>query len=457
MAKRRRPEAEASGGEETAPQAAAARPERQTSSSSSSSSSKRVVDASLIRNKARRAAAREKQRQQRKLEKRARRRERQRRERRGGNLTPKPIPRTIEAMRRPDDSIVSENDVEAAEAEEADEFAAVFRGEKQPKLFITTSKRPSARFYDFLKEMLLILPGAFYYKVRLPLKSHAAHFESQQHQQQKQQQCFRAECLHGTSKVKRLQTSVKTVCAAAIAGGFSAVLLFKEKMGKPHGLYICHVPGAAAAVIAAAAAAVAGVDAAAAAVVAAAAAGSGLARTAGAAAGALTNVVLAQDLPGGASSSTHTPELLLNNFTTSLGRRVARLIGSLFPITPQFTGRRLITFHNQRDFIFFRHHRYIFRPKKRLRPPLDLSGDQQQQQQQQQRQQEEEGEASEEEGGGGRLQPIDPKIGTALQEIGPRFTMKLMWLHAGVFNTKEGLYEFVWRPDLKVDRKRMLI
>ena len=46
----------------------------------------------------------------------------------------------------------------------------------------------------------------------------------------------------------------------------------------------------------------------------------------------LSNVVLAQDIAGGASTSTHTPELLLNNFKTSLGRRVARLLGSLFPI-----------------------------------------------------------------------------------------------------------------------------
>ena len=35
---------------------------------------------------------------------------------------------------------VPDNDAETAEAEEADEFAAVFRGERTPKLFITTSK-----------------------------------------------------------------------------------------------------------------------------------------------------------------------------------------------------------------------------------------------------------------------------------------------------------------------------
>lgn len=34
------------------------------------------------------------------------------------------------------------------------------------------------------------------------------------------------------------------------------------------------------------------------------------------------------------------------------------MIQALFPQDPEFKGRRVVTFHNQRDFIFFRHHRY---------------------------------------------------------------------------------------------------
>lgn len=37
----------------------------------------------------------------------------------------------------------------------------------------------------------------------------------------------------------------------------------------------------------------------------------------------------------------------------------SRLIQSLFPQSPNFRGRRVVTFHNQRDFIFFRHHRWV--------------------------------------------------------------------------------------------------
>ena len=36
------------------------------------------------------------------------------------------------------------------------------------------------------------------------------------------------------------------------------------------------------------------------------------------------------------------------------------MFASLFPQMPEFGGRRVVTFHNQRYFIFFRHHRYIF-------------------------------------------------------------------------------------------------
>ena len=50
----------------------------------------------------------------------------------------------------------------------------------------------------------------------------------------------------------------------------------------------------------------------------------------------------------------HKPELILNRFNTRLGNRIGRLLASLYPQAPQFRGRQVATFHNQRDFIFFR-------------------------------------------------------------------------------------------------------
>jgi ribosome production factor 1 len=33
------------------------------------------------------------------------------------------------------------------------------------------------------------------------------------------------------------------------------------------------------------------------------------------------------------------------------------MLASLFHYEPEFVGKRAVTFHNQRDYIFFRHHR----------------------------------------------------------------------------------------------------
>ena len=55
--------------------------------------------------------------------------------------------------------------------------------------------------------------------------------------------------------------------------------------------------------------------------------------------------------------SVHRPEVILNGFTTRLGHTVARMLAALFHYEPQFHGKRAVTFHCQRDYIFFRHHR----------------------------------------------------------------------------------------------------
>jgi ribosome production factor 1 len=53
----------------------------------------------------------------------------------------------------------------------------------------------------------------------------------------------------------------------------------------------------------------------------------------------------------------HKPELILNGFTTRLGLRVSRAFTALFPQDPEFTGRKVVTFHCQRDYVFVRQHR----------------------------------------------------------------------------------------------------
>jgi len=69
--------------------------------------------------------------------------------------------------------------------------------------------------------------------------------------------------------------------------------------------------------------------------------------------------------------------------------------------------------HNQRDFVFFRHHRYVF-------------------------------EQSEE----------TSEVSARLQELGPRFTLKLKSLQLGTFDTQHGEYEWKHKPELDTSRRR---
>lgn len=81
-------------------------------------------------------------------------------------------------------------------------------------------------------------------------------------------------------------------------------------------------------------------------------------------------------LQGHGRPSSHKPELILNNFDTRLGHRVGRMFASLFCQDPTFRGRRAVTFHNQRDFIFFRclMRRAPAQPLDRSRPSLQFLG-----------------------------------------------------------------------------------
>lgn len=115
----------------------------------------------------------------------------------------------------------------------------------------------------------------------------------------------------------------------------------------------------------------------------------------------LTSISTGAEIYGKARPTPHTPELILNNFTTVLGHRVGRVLQSLFPKIPQLEGRQAVTCHNQRDYIFFRRHRYMFKSSEK----------------------------------------------TALQEIGPRFTLKLHSLKEGLpkgAGVWDGKYQGEW-------------
>ncbi|XP_064606482.1 ribosome production factor 1-like [Liolophura sinensis] len=126
----------------------------------------------------------------------------------------------------------------------------------------------------------------------------------------------------------------------------------------------------------------------------------------------MTNVRLTTEIKHAGKLTGHMPEVILNNFNTRLGHSVGRMFAALFPHDPEFHGRRVMTFHNQRDFIFFRHHRYMFRNSKRV----------------------------------------------GLQELGPRFTLKLRSLQKGAFDSKYGEYEWVHkRHEMETSRRKFFL
>lgn len=120
----------------------------------------------------------------------------------------------------------------------------------------------------------------------------------------------------------------------------------------------------------------------------------------------ITHFVPGKKLPGHGNATDHFPELILNGFRTPLGVVTAHLFKSLFPPKPEIEGRQVVTLHNQRDYIFFRRHRYAFRDKRATEKVLqDVDG-----------------------------KPMKgaEEIRAGLQELGPRFTMKLRRVDRGI-------------------------
>eukprot|EP00245_Coleochaete_scutata_P016812 TRINITY_DN8004_c0_g3_i1.p1 TRINITY_DN8004_c0_g3~~TRINITY_DN8004_c0_g3_i1.p1 ORF type:complete len:353 (-),score=73.26 TRINITY_DN8004_c0_g3_i1:59-1117(-) len=157
----------------------------------------------------------------------------------------------------------------------------------------------------------------------------------------------------------------------------------------------------------------------------------------------LSNLKLSKKIKNHGRSTKHMPELILNNFTTRLGHRVGRMIASIFPQDPQFRGRRVVTFHNQRDFIFFRHHRYIFEEKAVKAEAVA-------------KKKSSSAKAVQKTGTAAQGNPPEPVI-ARLQECGPRFTLKLLSLQHGTFDSKYGEYEWVHKPDMDTSRTRFFL
>ncbi|CAH1179396.1 unnamed protein product [Phaedon cochleariae] len=161
----------------------------------------------------------------------------------------------------------------------------------------------------------------------------------------------------------RNRSGVKKIVKSAIKKEYTDVLVVNENRKEPDGLLLIHLPNGPTAHF------------------------------------RVSNVKITTELRKNHKDITaHRPEVILNNFGTRLGLTVGRMLGAIFHYDPEFEGQRAVTFHNQRDYIFFRHYRYGF----------DSEGKK-----------------------------------ARLKELGPRFTLKLKSLQKGTFDSKFGQYEWI--------------
>ncbi|KAI9823809.1 MAG: hypothetical protein M1826_007630 [Phylliscum demangeonii] len=187
--------------------------------------------------------------------------------------------------------------------------------------------------------------------------------------------------------------SVREIAKFASNRNYTALVVLREDLKKPSGLTVVHLPSGPSFHF------------------------------------SISNWVEGKRLPGHGKPTGHIPELILNNFRTPLGLLTAHLFRSIFPAQPNLQGRQVVTLHNQRDYIFVRRHRYIFRDKRPTEKVVT--------------------------GPDGNAIKGAEGIRAGLQELGPRFTLKLRRVDPGIGRAgSEGQVEWEWRGSMEKQRTK---
>lgn len=189
--------------------------------------------------------------------------------------------------------------------------------------------------------------------------------------------------------------SIREISKFASNRAYTAVMVLKEDLKKPTGLSIVHLPSGPTCHF------------------------------------SIANWVEGRKLPGHGNPTNHYPELILNNFRTPLGLLTARLFLTLFPPMPDLQGRQVVTLHNQRDYIFVRRHRYVFRDKRETEKSV-VGPD------------------------GQEVKGVEG-IRAGLQELGPRFTLKLRRVDKGIGRAGsegEDAVQWEWKAGMEKERTR---
>ncbi|KAI4131989.1 MAG: hypothetical protein LQ338_000973 [Usnochroma carphineum] len=184
--------------------------------------------------------------------------------------------------------------------------------------------------------------------------------------------------------------SIREIASFASNRAYTALIILKEDQKKPTGLTLVHLPAGPTFHF------------------------------------SISNWVEGKKVPGHGRPTDHNPELILNNFRTPLGLLTAHLFRTVFPPQPDFEGRQVVTLHNQRDYIFLRRHRYVFREKRESEKNVV--------------------------GPDGKEVKGAEGIRAGLQELGPRFTMKLRRIDKGI--QRGSWQEWEWKGKMEKQRTK---
>ena len=210
-------------------------------------------------------------------------------------------------------------------------------GTKPPSILLTTSRKPSSRLLQFLKELKILFPNS--------------------------------------TRINRGNYIISELVEVSTKYSFTDLIILHEHRGNPDGLIVCHLPSGPTAYF------------------------------------ALSNVVLRHDLKTQLDTMPEEyPHLIFHNFQSQIGDRVSDILRYLFPI-PKLESKRIVTFVNKEDFIVFRHHT----SKK------------------------------------------DDYKTVVLEELGPRFVMKLYQISLGTVDMPHAPVEWVLRPYMNTAKKRKVL
>jgi ribosome production factor 1 len=103
----------------------------------------------------------------------------------------------------------------------------------------------------------------------------------------------------------RGKQTVGSIAPEAMGQGFTDLFVFSERNRKPDGLLLVHLPEGPTAHF------------------------------------RITNVKPRKAIRGHGNPTAYPPELILNNFPTRLGQRLARMLTAMFPVVPEFRARNI--------------------------------------------------------------------------------------------------------------------